>query len=73
MRFVSTTIPRGIRERLGILPGDEVEIELDGDAAVIRPVRQGHNRGHRIVERMQGQGTVQMSTDQIMRLTRGRK
>ncbi len=65
------TIPQDIRERLGLLPDTEVEFEIDGNAVKIRRARGKAGRGARMVERMRGAGSVSMTTEQIMRLTRG--
>ena len=63
------TIPQAIRRRLGIGPGSEVEFKLDQDG--VRLVRAKTARGATVVRRMRGRGTVAMSTDEIMALTRG--
>lgn len=63
------TIPRHVRLQLGIKPGSEVEFELDRDGA--RLVRAKTRGGAKAVKRMRGRGTVAMSTDEIMALTRG--
>lgn len=63
------TIPRDVRKRLGITPGSEVDFELDERGA--RLVRARTNKGKEVVARMIGQGTVKMTTDEIMALTRG--
>ncbi|MCX7017153.1 MAG: AbrB/MazE/SpoVT family DNA-binding domain-containing protein [Candidatus Sumerlaeota bacterium] len=65
------TIPQHIREQLNILPGAEVEFEARGDAVRLTVARKSATRGKRIVERMSGKGTIRMTTDQIMALTRG--
>jgi len=65
------TIPQAVREQLGILPGAEVEFEVEGKAAKIRPIRNARSRGRRIIAHLRGRGTVRMTTDQIMALTRG--
>jgi AbrB family looped-hinge helix DNA binding protein len=62
------TIPLAVRRRLGIKPGSEVEFELDEHGA--RLVRASTRRGPEIVQRMRGRGTVAMSTEEIMALTR---
>ena len=65
-------IPQHIRDALGLLPHTEVEWEMLDGAAVLRKVRgQGHPSGRALVEHMRGRGTVWMSTDEIMALTRG--
>lgn len=63
------TIPLAVRRKLGIEPGSEVEFELDEQGA--RLVRAKTIRGKTIARRMRGRGTVAMSTEQIMALTRG--
>jgi AbrB family looped-hinge helix DNA binding protein len=67
------TIPVEIRETAGLLPGAEVEFELDGEG--VRIVRatapRGETRGQRAVRLLRGSATVRMTTDEIMALTRG--
>lgn len=66
------TIPQHIRERLGLLPHTEVEWELSEGVAVLRKGDSSkRRRGPALIERMRGRGTVRMSTDEIMALTRG--
>ena len=64
------TVPLAIRERLGLLPGTEVEFEIDGDGAYLRRA-DGLSRGEALVTRIRGSATVRMTTDEIMALTRG--
>ena len=63
------TIPVEIREQLGLLPHTEVEFDIKGDAVVLKKVR-GRRRGRGVVEHMRGRGTVRLSTDEILALTR---
>jgi AbrB family looped-hinge helix DNA binding protein len=63
------TIPIGVRERLGILPDTEVEFVVRGKEAILRKVATGA-RGKKIVAALRGRGSVQMSTDEILALTR---
>jgi AbrB family looped-hinge helix DNA binding protein len=66
------TVPQHIRERLGLLPNTDVEWELKDGAAVLTRARQGDGRrGRALVEHMRGRGTIRMSTDEIVALTRG--
>lgn len=37
------TVPRKIRERLGLSPGDRVDFVVEGDRTVIRPSRSDEN------------------------------
>ena len=74
MRITSkgqVTIPQEFREALGLLPHSEVEFELDGDAVRIRKAKRSTSRGAAIVARMKGTATSRLTTDQIMKLTRG--
>lgn len=76
MRITSkgqVTIPAGIREKAGLLPGVEVEFELDGDnVRIVRATEpRGETRGQKAIRRLWGSATVKMSTDEIMALTRG--
>lgn len=63
------TIPREVRERLGITPGSEVDFRLDEDGARLVRVRTG--RGRAVAATMRGRATSGMSTEEIMALTRG--
>jgi AbrB family looped-hinge helix DNA binding protein len=66
------TIPQHIREELGLLPNTDVEWEVRNGEAVLQKARGGKmRRGRALVEHMRGRGTVPMSTDEIMALTRG--
>jgi AbrB family looped-hinge helix DNA binding protein len=76
MRITSkgqVTIPIEIREKAGLLPHTEVLFEFDGTSVRILPApspgREG--RGGTLLRRLQGSATIQMTTDQIMALTRG--
>ncbi len=68
------TIPVEIREKLGLLPNTEVEFEVVGKAVRMRKARRPRaagRRGKSIVERLRGRGSVRMTTDEILALTRG--
>jgi AbrB family looped-hinge helix DNA binding protein len=70
------TIPVEIREKLGLLPNSEVEFEIVGNAVRMRKVRRVKDAGRRgksIVQRLRGRGSVRMSTDAILALTRGQR
>lgn len=76
MRITSkgqVTIPQEIREKMGLLPNTEVEFELDGKGVRIRRAKEARRptRGASAVARLRGRGTVRMTTDEIMALTRG--
>ena len=65
------TIPKPIRDRLGIAPGTKVAFSLDKEGraflqtegeSVLKPSR---------FERLRGTATTRLSTDEIMALMRG--
>lgn len=64
------TIPKDLRDALGIGAGSEVEFTRHGDDLLVTKVA-GAERGPAIVARLRGRGDVRMSTDEIMALTRG--
>ena len=73
MRITSkgqVTIPRPIRQKLGLHPNTEVEFQVEGNTARIRKVRGSAGRGQGLVAHLKRRGTVRMSTDEIMALTR---
>ena len=76
MRITSkgqVTIPVQIREKAGLLPGAEVDFELDGEGVRIvkAAASRTETRGQRIVRRMWRRAPGRMSTDEIMALMRG--
>ena len=76
MRITSkgqVTIPKWLRDDLGFLPGTEVEFFEDGSEIRIRKLEGGCNRGRKIVEHLRraSGGTNRLSTEEIMRMTRG--
>jgi AbrB family looped-hinge helix DNA binding protein len=65
------TIPKDLRDALGIGAGTEVEFERRNDTIVVRKRNRGPSRGRQIAERLKGRGDVGITTDEIMALTRG--
>ncbi len=66
------TIPKGIREKFGLLPGTEVEFIAEGDKIRVRKASGGRRRGEEFIEHLHEAGkNFTMTTDEIMRLTRG--
>ncbi len=65
------TIPQDIRERHGLLPGTEVRFVDDGTDVRLVKVESGHRRGRELVARMRGRARPDLTTDEIMPLTRG--
>ena len=65
------TIPKELRDQLGIGAGSELAFELRGDHIVVRKADDGSARGSRLAARLRGRGDVSMTTDEILELTRG--
>lgn len=65
------TIPLAVRERLGLLPNTEVEFVLKDGHAILRKLRRSRRRGAKVVAHLRGRGSVSLTTEQIMALTRG--
>lgn len=65
------TVPKKVRDFLGIGPGSKVTFELTpkGDV-VLRPAAARRARRSPFAK-VRGSATVKMRTDEIMRLTRG--
>jgi antitoxin PrlF len=65
------TIPKPVRDRLGINPGSKIDFEIDEDGrAFLRRADKLAVRPSRF-ERMRGTATSGLTTDEILTLTRG--
>jgi AbrB family looped-hinge helix DNA binding protein len=64
------TIPIEIRERVGLLPGTEVDFDVDGDVVRLTRTKEASARGRAIAEHLRGRATRRMTTEEIMALTR---
>lgn len=65
------TIPQEIREKLGLRPYTEVEFTLQPKGVLLCRSPKPSYRAEKIIKRLRGSGTVKMTTDEIMKLTRG--
>lgn len=66
------TIPKELREEFGLLPGTEVEFVREADDIRVRKVSEGRKRGEDFIEHLREAGeNYTMTTDEVMRLTRG--
>ena len=72
------TIPKPIRDHLGVKPGSEVDFIYDGhEVRVVKASRKSAaeiarlKRLHETIERMRGTSTTGLTTEDIMRMTRG--
>jgi len=64
------TIPKPVRDRLGIVPGSEVEFRLAADGNIVIEKADGTRPPSRFA-RLVGIGGPGLSTDEIMAITRG--
>jgi len=64
------TIPKDIRDALGIGAGTEVEFERDNETILVRKAVGRPTRGHQLAERLRGRGDIALTTSEIMALTR---
>ncbi len=64
------TIPKPVRDRLGVKPGDEVTFELAEDGRVTLSKVRGKALRSRFAA-LRGRAGKGLTTDQIMALTRG--
>jgi len=64
------TIPKPVRDHLGIRPGNAIEFELAPDGRVDL-LKVGTRRPRSRFEHLRGRAGKGLSTDQIMALTRG--
>ncbi len=65
------TIPQEMRERYGLHPQTEVEFATGEGGVVIRPARTKKARFREWMAKARGSATVKITTDEVMRLTRG--
>ena len=64
------TIPKPVRDRLGIKPGSAVEFQLASDGRVVLTKVGGRGPASRF-EALRGRAGKGLSTDEIMAFTRG--
>ncbi|MEP7384607.1 MAG: AbrB/MazE/SpoVT family DNA-binding domain-containing protein [Gemmatimonadota bacterium] len=65
------TIPIAVRKQLGLLPNTEVEFVVEDGRAVLRTLRPNQRRGAKVVAHPRGRGSVPLTTEAILALTRG--
>jgi len=65
------TIPKDLRDRLGLQPGTDVEFDHRDGALIVRRA-DGKSRGQALVSHLRSfQGHTTMTTEELMALTRG--
>jgi AbrB family looped-hinge helix DNA binding protein len=62
------TVPKAVRDKLGLRPGARVEFELTAEGALLR---KGHRGGVRAVDRVLGILKREASTDSLLDDMRG--
>lgn len=65
------TIPASLRHKLGFAEGDEVDVVEDGTTLRIVRSEPGLSAAERWIRQVRGSASRGMSTDEVMRLTRG--
>ena len=65
------TIPQNIREKFGFLPHTEVEFIEENGNIILRKIGEGSTMAKKMLSQMRGRYQMTMSTDDIMKLTRG--
>jgi antitoxin PrlF len=73
------TIPKRIRDYLGLKPGSEVEFRYVGDGRIMltadegaeKHVKREKERFEKALAALRGSAGPGMSTDEVMRITRG--
>ncbi|MBI1777624.1 MAG: AbrB/MazE/SpoVT family DNA-binding domain-containing protein [Proteobacteria bacterium] len=65
------TIPKRVRDHLGILPGHLVDFEMTDDGEVTLTKLGRRRRAQSRFDRIRGSATIRISTEEIMKLTRG--
>ena len=67
------TIPQQIRDNYGFLPNTEVTFIEEAGRVYLKKVDKPQARGDALIKRMTGAGTVNLTTDEIMALTRDKE
>ncbi len=62
-------IPADIQEQLGFLPGTEIELKIIGNTLQLQK-KNSPSRGETLINLMRGKATANLSTDEIMEITR---
>lgn len=66
------TIPKDVREKLGLAPGQLVDVVVSGQgSAIIRKVQRSESEEPDRFERLRGSLDLGMTTDEFMALIRG--
>lgn len=64
------TIPIDIRNKLGLLPDTDIIFIVEGNNVLIQKNVKAQSRGAKLIKQLSGKASLNMSTDEIMKLTR---
>lgn len=67
------TIPQALRIKFGLLPNTDAAFEETDGGVVIRPVKSKHALIEERLREARGIADTTLSSDEIMRLTRGKQ
>ncbi len=65
------TIPQRIRERYGLLPHHEVAFKETKNGVLLQPAPDKNRHLRTWLNKVRGSATVKVTTDEIMKMTRG--
>lgn len=75
MRITSkgqVTIPQNLREQFCFFPSTEVEfVPIKAGILITKAKKKSRSFGNKLISHMRGRADVEMTTDEIMALTRG--
>lgn len=68
------TIPQDVRDEFGFLPNTDIEFIRDGKGGVrLEKAKTPARRGAALVAGMRGRWRGKLTTDEVMRMTRGER
>jgi len=65
------TIPLEFRTQFGFLPHTEIDFVAERSGLRIVKAKGSNKKGSGLIDRMRGKGSSRLTTDEIMKLTRG--
>jgi antitoxin PrlF len=66
------TVPKAVRQALGVSPGQEIDYEVQpGGKVLIFPVKKSEKLQENPFLKWRGRGILKLSTEEILRETRG--
>lgn len=65
------TIPQKLREQFGLFPFTEVEFKINKSGILITKAKNSKSLGNKLIQKIRGRSDTKMTTDEIMKLTRG--